>query len=135
MSNFLSTNQIEQHLSKGLNALASGHFFDAHEDWEIPWREMQGPPRVFWQAMIQLSVGAYHYENKQMRGCRNLWRKGLIRSENLLIYEEQPPRDWVWELLSVFQQCQDALAREEDPLPLVLHFARNTVGNSWLTYY
>lgn len=131
----LTDKQITEHLRQGLSALACGAFFDAHEDWEIPWREMQGPPRIFWQAMIQLSVGAYHYQNRQLRGCRNLWRKGLIRCENLLIFEQQPPRDRIWTLLSIFQQSLDALEKQSNPLPPIQHFADKVVSDSWLTFY
>ncbi len=124
----------EAHLRAGLVALREARYFDAHEDWEIPWKDMTGDIRSFWQAMIQLSVGAYHYQKKNMTGCRNLWHKALKRCHD--ITERAVVRDQfaVDQLQDILERTLAAVARSADPLPGILSFARHTVDDSWFLF-
>lgn len=119
------------HLQKGLDLLRRGDFFAAHEEWEIPWKEMAGPQRSFWQAMIQLSVGAYHYRNRNLTGCQNLWNKALKRCHRLL--ENCPGQHCgpVGELQKTLLLCLEKVAAGEDPRPEIHRFAANVVHPGW----
>ena len=57
-------------LRRGLEHFRAGDYFAAHDDWEEVWQGLRGRQRLFWQAMIQLVVGMYHYTNRNLRGCR-----------------------------------------------------------------
>lgn len=116
---------------RGLEHLRSGRFFDAHEEWEIPWRKMQGDRRSFWQAMIQWSVGAYHYQNGNLTGCRNLWTKALRRCEEILHRRGSASLSVVEQLREHLRDRLAEVERGENPLPAVLAFARNEVTGEW----
>ena len=74
-------------LHQGLSHFRAGDYFAAHDDWEEVWQGLRGSPRLFWQSMIQLVVGAYHYSNGNMRGCQGQWQKALQKCEALLALE------------------------------------------------
>ena len=71
-------------LRRGLEHARARDYFAAHDDWEEVWRDLNGQRRMFWQAMIQLVVGAYHYTNGNLRGCRGQWQKALQKCEDLM---------------------------------------------------
>lgn len=122
------------YLSKGLRCLQRGDFFDAHEEWEIPWKYMGGHVRIFWQAMIQLSVGAYHFQNNNLAGCRNLWKKALIRCETILADNTVRDRYYVVQLEAILTECLQKAEAGQDPLPAVQAFASNIVTEDWFDF-
>lgn len=126
------TSHQQSHLEKGLIALREKRYFDAHEDWEIPWKEMEGDRKLFWQAMIQISVGAYHYTNANLAGCRNLWNKALSKCERILKNGKVEDVRIVAELRDILQDCLNALAQNVSPLPIVENAAWHVINRSWL---
>jgi predicted metal-dependent hydrolase len=121
------------HLKKGLAALREKRYFDAHEDWEISWRHMEGDQKLFWQAMIQLAVGAYHFTNENLTGCRNLWNKALAKCTRILENGSVSDSGFVIELKDILEKCLEALARADSPLPIVEHAASNIISEQWFT--
>ncbi|HQV30665.1 MAG TPA: DUF309 domain-containing protein [Calditrichia bacterium] len=131
----LTDSEIRTGLWQGIAAFREGRYFEAHEAWENPWREMAFPHRSFWQALIQLSVGAYHYQNDNLRGCRNLWNKALKRC-NLLLQEAGPiPAPLVIALQSLLVQALLATHSGSNPLPLLHAFSRKTLDVSWVEHF
>ncbi len=126
--------QRKKNLANGLRCLQNGQFFDAHEHWEIPWKEMRGDVRSFWQAMIQLSVGAYHFENDNLTGCRNLWNKALKRCELLLSDRKGEKVDEVLLLKNVLQNALRELEQDGKPLAQIQHFAKKIVTPEWFDF-
>lgn len=122
------------YLSKGLRCLQRGYFFDAHEEWEIPWKYMIGYVRSFWQAMIQLSVGAYHFQNNNLTGCRNLWNKAIKRCDAILTDNTVKDRDYVVQLREILTECLQQAEAGQDPLPGVRAFASNIVTEEWFDF-
>ena len=59
-------------LRRGMQHFRAGEYFAAHDDWEEVWQGLRGRQRTFWQAMIQLVVGAYHLRNGNRKGCESL---------------------------------------------------------------
>lgn len=123
-----------QELQKGLACLRAGQFFDAHEYWEIPWKGMHGHVRSFWQAMIQLSVGAYHYQRHNPTGCRNLWRKARQRCEDILAQNLARDVQYVMALRELLNNCLERVESGENPLPEVQAFAAQTVSEDWFHF-
>ncbi len=106
-------------------------YFDAHEDWEIVWREMHGHRKLFWQAMIQLSVGAYHYENNNLIGCGSLWNKALDKCTCILEKGEVNDSKIVKELKDILEKCLNAVAQNMSPLPIVENAAQKIISEKW----
>ena len=45
---------------QGLVEFRAGHFFEAHEDWELLWKNSKGDDRLFLQGLIQLAAACVH---------------------------------------------------------------------------
>ena len=118
-------------LEKGLIALREKRYFDAHEDWEEAWRKMQGHQKLFWQVMIQLSVGAYHYTNNNLTGCRNLWNKAINKCNRILEKRDVNDLLTVRELKHILQECQNAVSQNVSPIPIVENSALHIVSEKW----
>jgi len=118
-------------MEKGLIALREKRYFDAHEEWEVPWKKMEGDEKQFWQAMIQLSVGAYHYTNNNLTGCRNLWNKALAKCSRILRNSRVDNLRIVTELRDILKGCMKAVAQNASPLPIVEHAALFIISERW----
>lgn len=71
-------------LARGIALFNRGEFFEAHEVWEAEWTPERGPRRLFLQALIHVTVGAYHATRGNRPGaCRQL-RKALRKMEPYL---------------------------------------------------
>lgn len=123
-----------EYLKKGLECLRQGAFFDAHEDWEIPWKEMTGHVRSFWQAMIQLSVGSYHFQRGNLTGCRNLWNKALLRCNHILDHQLTRDRQMVIQLKETLETGLNKVALHDNPLPDIRFFATRIVTSAWFDF-
>ena len=130
-----STAQEQHLLQEGLDCLRRGAFFDAHEHWEITWMTMSGQRRSFWQAMIQLSVGAYHFQQGNLNGCLNLWRKALHRVNVIIAYRLAVREAPVLALRKVLLACLECAVAGSDPLSIIQVFAVETVDLQWLDFY
>ncbi|MFI5197940.1 MAG: DUF309 domain-containing protein [Thermoanaerobaculia bacterium] len=45
---------------KGLAEFRAGRFFEAHEEWEVLWKESKGEDTLFLQGLIQLAAACVH---------------------------------------------------------------------------
>lgn len=120
-------------LRNGLAYFRNADYFAAHDAWEEVWQGLRGRPRLFWQAMIQLVVGAYHYTNGNRRGCQGQWHKALHKCRQLGGLDEAPPQ-CVALVAGVLETSLQALADSEDPLPGLADFAANTVSEDWFLF-
>ena len=129
----MKSEQLE-FLQKGLDKFRNENYFETHEHWEDAWRTMEGNQRIFWQAMIQLTVGAYHFTKGNLHGCKSMWNKAIQKCE--LILKGKEPNDsklikYLKNNLNVF------LKRVEgggDPMILVRKFAKNPVLKNWFEF-
>jgi predicted metal-dependent hydrolase len=120
-------------LRRGLEHFRAGDYFAAHDDWEEVWRELNGPRRTFWQAMIHLVVGAYHYTNGNLRGCRGQWYKALQKCADLQQhYADSVPMP-ITRLHDIVCECLAIVERGENPLPHVEAVATSVVSDAWFT--
>ena len=120
-------------LRRGLEHFRARDYFAAHDDWEEVWRDLNGHRRLFWQAMIHLVVGAYHFTNGNLRGCLGQWHKALQKCEDLIPrYAEPVPKP----LTCLRDVVREGLAMVEDgcdPLPHLDAFATSVVSEDWFT--
>ena len=120
-------------LRTGLAHFRAAEYFAAHDAWEEVWQGLHGRQRLFWQAMIQLTVGAYHYTNGNGRGCRGQWSKALEKCRRLGGVGDGSHRPTVF-LAAVLDSSLEAVASGEDPLPGIAEFAADTVGEDWFQF-
>jgi predicted metal-dependent hydrolase len=66
---------------RGVQEFNAGLFFECHDTLEEIWRGTRGPARDFLQGLIQLSVGFYHLDNRNLLGGRSQLEKGLLKLE------------------------------------------------------
>jgi uncharacterized protein len=57
----------------GIDHFNKCDFFEAHEVWEELWADTQGPPRRFYQGLIQVAVCLHHFGNGNIRGAKKLY--------------------------------------------------------------
>lgn len=68
-------------LGDGLRCYRRGEFFEAHEHWEILWRQSHGPEKSFLQALIQMAGGFHHRQRSNLQGATALLTAALRRLE------------------------------------------------------
>ena len=66
---------------KGVEEFNRGYFFECHDSLEEVWSGIRGPARNFFQGLIQISVGFYHFGNANRGGALTLLRRGLKHLE------------------------------------------------------
>lgn len=115
----------------GLAHFRDADYFAAHDAWEEVWQGLRGRQRLFWQAMIQLAVGAYHYTNGNLRGCQGQWRKALQKCRQL---GSDDPRQPAALLAGVLEASLQALADGDNTLSGLAEFAANTVCEDWFQF-
>lgn len=66
---------------KGVDEYNKEFFFESHDTWEEIWHEVRGSDRLFLQGLIHLSVGLFHFSNRNWKGARSQLQKCLTKSE------------------------------------------------------
>ena len=66
-------------LTKGVGEFNSGYFFECHDTLEEVWSGVRGPARDFFQGLIQVSVGFYHFGSGNRGGALTMLERGLKR--------------------------------------------------------
>ncbi len=68
---------------QGIEYFNQGAYFEAHEIWEEIWMESSGIQKIFYQALIQLSVALYHLEAQNLKGALSLYPKTMEKLSQL----------------------------------------------------
>jgi hypothetical protein len=118
-------------LRRGLEHFRTGDYFAAHDDWEEVWQGLRGRQRLFWQAMIHLVVGMYHYTNGNLRGCRGQWHKALQKCDTLMQMTENAVPEPMCRLHEHLCNVLAAVEAKTDPLPAMTIFATEVVSEQW----
>ena len=66
-------------LAKGAGEFNTGYFFECHDTLEEVWSGLRGPAREFFQGLIQVSVGFYHFGNGNRGGALTMLERALKR--------------------------------------------------------
>ncbi len=64
-------------ITKGVKLFNDGSYFEAHDYFENMWAEESSEKRIFYQGLVQISVGTYHFCNKNLIGALSQYSKGL----------------------------------------------------------
>ena len=120
-------------LRRGLEHARTRDYFAAHDEWEEVWRDLNGQRRMFWQAMIQLVVGAYHYTNGNLRGCRGQWQKALQKCEDLMPSYAAPIPTPLPSLRDMLREGLAMVESGRDPLPALGVFVTSVISEDWFT--
>ena len=70
-------------ISKGIDLFNSADFFAAHDFFEDIWIESEQKDRLFFQGLVQVSVGSYHLICGNYKGAVSQYKKA---SEKLTKY-------------------------------------------------
>jgi predicted metal-dependent hydrolase len=66
-------------LRRGAEQLNGGYFFEAHDTLEEAWSGIRGEARDFFQGLIQVAVGLYHWRNGNAGGAVTMLDRSLKR--------------------------------------------------------
>jgi predicted metal-dependent hydrolase len=68
-------------LVQGIREFNDEAFFEAHDTLEDVWMDVRGETRLFFQGLIQLSIGYYHLTCKNYTGADHLLTRGVTKLE------------------------------------------------------
>lgn len=68
---------------QGIDLFNEGHYWHAHEAWEIVWKHSKGDEKLFYQALIQTAAALLHYGKNNARGAHLCINNALRKLENL----------------------------------------------------
>jgi predicted metal-dependent hydrolase len=76
--------RVRQGLVQGIREFNEGAFFEAHDTLEDTWMDVRGENRLFFQGLIQLSIGYYHLTCENYTGADHLLSRGVSKLEAYL---------------------------------------------------
>ena len=79
---FRNDSKLED-LSKGIDLFNNEFFFEAHDFFEKKWIDARGEEKLFFQGLVQISVGSYHLTHGKLTAALSQFQKGR---EKLLNY-------------------------------------------------
>ena len=74
--------RVRQGLVQGIREFNEGAFFEAHDTLEDTWMDVRGENRLFFQGLIQLSIGYYHLTCENYTGANHLLSRGVSKLED-----------------------------------------------------
>lgn len=72
----------EEQFKRGIDEFNLGCFFECHDTLEDLWHETRGEDRLFLQGLIQISVGFYHFLNRNYKGAASQFTRGLDKLDH-----------------------------------------------------
>ena len=69
-------------IEEGVILFNEHDFFAAHDFFENLWINAKKEDRLFFQGMVQISVGGYHLLNKNFKGSLSQYQKGTAKLQN-----------------------------------------------------
>ena len=82
MQSINSSTYIMENINEGINLFNNSDYFSAHDFFEDLWMEADIENRLFFQGLVQVSVGSYHLLNNNLRGALNQYRKSVAKLKN-----------------------------------------------------
>lgn len=128
---------MEGLFERGVEEFNGRFFFEAHDTWEELWRETSGPHRLFYQGLIQTTVGFYHLTNRNYKGACSQLGKAMGKLTHYLPdyhgIETQQFVGSIRECLADAGKLRDGLAEnfQESKIPRISY--TNNVQNQ-MTY-
>jgi predicted metal-dependent hydrolase len=75
---------IRTGLEKGIKEFNDEDFFTCHDTLEDVWMDVRGYERLFFQGLIQVSVGYYHLTCENFTGAEHLLGRGIEKLEEFV---------------------------------------------------
>ncbi len=72
---------LPSHVIEGLRLFNQGKYFEAHEAFEIAWREESRPIRAVYQGLLQAAVTYLHLQRGNYRGACKVYERAMKRLE------------------------------------------------------
>jgi len=69
-------------ISKGVLLFNDSDFFSAHDFFEDIWMGAETDERLFFQGLVQISVGCYHLICGNLKGAKSQLTKGIGKLDN-----------------------------------------------------
>lgn len=66
-------------IQQGIKLFNNSDFFEAHDHFEEMWNNAGREDRLFYQSLVQLSVGSYHLVSQNYKGALSQYRKGTSK--------------------------------------------------------
>jgi hypothetical protein len=60
---------------EGVRLFNEGHYWHAHEQWELCWLESAEPEATFYKGLIQAAAALVHWQRRNPRGLERNWAK------------------------------------------------------------
>jgi predicted metal-dependent hydrolase len=76
--------RVYEGLAQGIREFNDEAFFEAHDTLEDVWMDVRGDNRLFFQGLIQLSIGYYHLTCENYTGAEHLLSRGVSKLEPYL---------------------------------------------------
>lgn len=81
---FLIISSALKDILAAISLFNNGDYFAAHDFFEELWVEADKIDRLFFQGLIQVSVGSYHLINGNRKGSLSQFKKGTRKLKNYL---------------------------------------------------
>jgi hypothetical protein len=69
----------DPHFIAGVRLFNQGHYWHAHEQWEVRWLAAHEPERTFFKGLIQAAAALVHWQKNNPRGLHRNWVKARPR--------------------------------------------------------
>jgi hypothetical protein len=128
------SSEEQAYLRQGFRHFCAGEYFATHEAWEEVWQGLRGRQRLFWQAMIQLAVGAYHLQSGNRKGCQSQWQKALEKCYTLQQTSAAAIPAPLQQLTELLHTCLESVQQGQEPWPHLAAFGPAVVLETWLAF-
>jgi len=78
-----------QRLAEGVKLFNEGSYFEAHDYFEDLWMDADSLDKDFYQGLVQVSVGSYHFICGNYTGALSQYRKGIKKLEIYIEIEKK----------------------------------------------
>ncbi|MGD9489775.1 MAG: DUF309 domain-containing protein [Calditrichaceae bacterium] len=72
---------IKNRFTAAVEQFNSACFFECHDTLEDIWFDVKGKERFFYQGLLHIAVGLYHFGNSNFRGAQSQLRKARKKLE------------------------------------------------------
>jgi predicted metal-dependent hydrolase len=117
----------EEQFRRGIDEFNNHLFFECHDTLEDLWHETRGHDRLFLQGLIQISVGFYHFLNKNFKGAHSQWTKAQQKLEAYRPHHRALDVETLlleipkWRLLAERGLAGDRVEVDESQIPKLLY--------------
>lgn len=70
---------MNESLQEAVQQFNQGDYYACHDTLEALWMEAGDPERRFYQGLLQIAVGYYHFTNNNWRGCLIVLGEGIAK--------------------------------------------------------